>query len=202
MIVPGASKAVVFEEKRSKFISQCWHVTNREEADAILSATRAEHSTARHVVYAFVIGPKNSECLGMSDDGEPKGTSGRPSLEVLRGSGFRDILLTIVRYFGGIKLGTGGLVRAYSQSAKLAIEQTERIEQRTTLACQIDLSYDEYNKFQWMTNHITIEILSEVFSERVVLQFRVDEADKMFLEKTVLHITRGNATIEQLETDQ
>ena len=109
--------------KKSKFISQCFFIETDKDAKAIVSSLWKEHKDARHIVYGFIYGAKNSQTMGMTDDGEPKGTAGRPVLQVLKGSSITNILCTVVRYFGGIKLGTGGLVKAYTEAAQLAVKE-------------------------------------------------------------------------------
>src|SRR6056297_2586324 len=115
---PAGAARFELEVKRSRFIAEIQSCTDRRTAERHIDQQRANHPHAAHVVYAFSLGERNSQQFGMSDDGEPKGTAGRPALEVLKGSGVTDCVLTIVRYFGGTKLGTGGLVHAYGDAAK------------------------------------------------------------------------------------
>ena len=103
--------------KNSRFISEVFPVETQAQAREKLHEVKQKYFDATHVVHAFSVGLK-SETFGMSDDGEPSGTAGRPVLDVLKGSGITNILLTVTRYFGGTLLGTGGLVHAYSESAK------------------------------------------------------------------------------------
>ena len=109
-------------EKKSRFIANIFPVTTEEEALEKITAMRKKYYDARHNCSAFVIGSKG-ELTRSSDDGEPSGTAGRPMLEVLTGSGIRNIAAVVTRYFGGVLLGTGGLVRAYSGAVKMALEQ-------------------------------------------------------------------------------
>ena len=123
---------------RSRFITTAGLAATPEEARAFVAAVRAEFADASHNCYAFVAGPPGSTSqVGMSDDGEPGGTAGRPMLAVLLGSSLGDIVVVVTRYFGGIKLGTGGLVRAYSGGVKAvlgALQVTEKIARVTLLA--------------------------------------------------------------------
>ena len=116
-------------EKKSRFIANIFPVTTEEEALEKITAMRKKYYDARHNCSAFVIGSKG-ELTRSSDDGEPSGTAGRPMLEVLTGSGIRNIAAVVTRYFGGVLLGTGGLVRAYSGAVKMALEQCETITRR------------------------------------------------------------------------
>ena len=103
--------------KNSRFLAELFPVATQEGARTILAAQKSRWPDIRHVVHAFAIGPQ-ANILGCSDDGEPAGTAGRPALEVLKGSGVTNVLLTIARWFGGTKLGTGGLVHAYGDAAR------------------------------------------------------------------------------------
>jgi len=114
-----------FTEKKSKFIGLCFPVQNEEEAIAYINEIRKEHKSATHVVYAFSIGDSIQRS---TDDGEPSGTAGRPVLEVIKNSGLNNIIVLVVRYFGGILLGTGGLVRAYTASAQGVLQVAEKAE--------------------------------------------------------------------------
>lgn len=117
LIKPGDGE---YEEKRSRFLATATPIRSEEEAAAFLAARRKKYWDARHCCYAYVLGTKNELCR-FSDDGEPSGTAGKPILDVVLGSGIRNQLIAVTRYFGGTLLGTGGLVRAYSTAAKAAL---------------------------------------------------------------------------------
>ena len=127
MLSKGAQAELV--EKKSRFIATIRPVSSEEEAVAFIEEMKKKYYDARHNCSAFVIGSKG-ELTRSSDDGEPSGTAGRPMLEVLTGSGIRNIAAVVTRYFGGVLLGTGGLVRAYSGAVKMALEQCETITRR------------------------------------------------------------------------
>lgn len=118
--VPAGYGEAELVEKRSRFISHIWHVESEEEAIKHINDTREKHWDARHNVYAYII--KDGGIMRYSDDGEPQGTSGMPTLNVLRGAELFNVCCVTTRYFGGVLLGTGGLVRAYSGAAKMALE--------------------------------------------------------------------------------
>lgn len=113
-------------ERKSEFLAYAAHVITEAEALAFLESIRKKHSDARHNVYAYML--KQGNLMRYSDDGEPQGTAGMPVLDVIRKSGFTDAILVVTRYFGGILLGTGGLVRAYSAAAKLAVDDAKIVE--------------------------------------------------------------------------
>ncbi len=122
LVIPAASAAAEIERKRSRFIALLDPAESRSQVDSLLSGYREKYSDARHIIYAFRLGGYSREILGMTDAGEPKGTAGRPVMDVLAGRDLTNSLITVVRYFGGVKLGTGGLARAYGDAAREVIE--------------------------------------------------------------------------------
>ena len=135
--------------------------------------------------------------MGMSDDGEPKGTAGRPVLNVLSGSGITNVLCTVVRYFGGTLLGTGGLVKAYSQSAKDAIEKlpTKPLVKETTFSFRI--SYDTYDLVKYLLRKFEVQIIDENFSEDIKIKAVAKESLFESIENEILQLTAGKAKIEK-----
>ena len=154
--------------KHSRFIAEVFPVENQAAARELLKEQKQKYFDSTHVVHAFVIG-KNAEILGMSDDGEPSGTAGRPVLDVLKGSGCTNIILTVTRYFGGTLLGTGGLVKAYSDSAKAVLEiaKFEPIIEKSNF--KFTLNYDMYEKVKYHFNHYHIDSLQEEFTEKITI---------------------------------
>lgn len=147
-LIPTQTHRVTTAVSNSRFITTIGHVSAVDEAKAFLSSVRAEMPDASHHVYAYRVGFGNSVTEGMSDDGEPSGTSGPPILAVLRGSGVGDVIVVVTRYFGGTLLGTGGLVRAYGNAARegLASLPTERKIEKNTLGIEIPYHYFEQVK--------------------------------------------------------
>ena len=133
-------------EKKSRFIAEVHPVTSEEEAMEILEQTRKQYWDARHHCWAYIIG-RNPAAERMSDDGEPAGTAGKPILEVIRGRELTNVLVIVTRYFGGILLGTGGLVRAYSDSMQNALELTEKVEKCIGLEFEAELEYNNLETF-------------------------------------------------------
>lgn len=132
--IPAGTACAGQEIKRSRFIALLGHAAGREEAHCFITGAKDRWPGADHYCWAFVSGhPSTSADIGMSDDGEPQGTAGRPILNVLRHSGIGDIVAVVVRYFGGTRLGTGGLVRAYSGAVQKALEQ---LPLRECVPCQ------------------------------------------------------------------
>ena len=160
--------------KKSRFLAECFPLNDVSKVRQVIKAKKEEYKTARHVVHSFIIG-KDGEHQGSSDDGEPKGTAGHPSLAVLNGSNVTNILVTITRWFGGILLGTGGLVRAYKESTKCLIEVAELKEEK----CEENLSIRcDYHESQIVKTTLEKEgaiITNSSYGEDVLYSFRILE---------------------------
>lgn len=196
MKIPAGSATVELSIKASRFIGQSWPVSTRREVDSCLEAVRRKHPGASHVVYAFVLGAPESELLGQSDAGEPHGTAGRPILEILRGSGVRNCLITVVRFFGGTKLGTGGLVHAYGDTAREVLAQTPIQEHRILLDARLTLSYALHEQIQRILPEHGVEIRSETFLEHVELELGVPEASLGPFRTAIQDVSRGTLSLE------
>ena len=146
IVKSGEAEVVV---KKSRFIGEAHFIANEDEAAALVSAARKKYYDARHVCYAYSIGEKNPQ-LKFSDDGEPKGTAGKPILDVVTGSGVSNIVIIVTRYFGGTLLGTGGLVRAYSDAAKSALNAAETGELVNCVKRRFTFAYPEYDKIRFI----------------------------------------------------
>lgn len=152
--------------KNSRFIAEVFPVTSQQEAREKLKEQKTKYQDARHVVHAFVIG-NTGQILGSSDDGEPSGTAGRPVLDVLKGSLITNILLTVTRYFGGTLLGTGGLVKAYGDSAKKILQElsekgfTEALIEKKDISFSI--SYDMYEQLKHLMKSFPLTNIKEEF---------------------------------------
>lgn len=168
--------------KKSRFIAEIFPVKNQRDVRALLKAQKQKYADASHVVHAFALG-KNAEIMGMSDDGEPAGTAGRPVLAVLKGSGCTDILLTVTRYFGGTLLGTGGLVKAYTQAAQavLALAHTEVFTEREEFGLR--LSYEDYETCKRLLKKFGVKVTAEDFAENVHISGCIETALKEDFER-------------------
>ncbi len=142
--IPAATRRIEIEVIKSRFIATAGCVSSGDEAKAFLSAVRAEMPDASHHVYAFRVGFGNSVTEGLSDDGEPSGTSGPPVMAVVRGAEIGDIIVVVTRYFGGTKLGAGGLVRAYSDAAREVLMELPTALKIEKALLGIDLPYPLY----------------------------------------------------------
>jgi uncharacterized YigZ family protein len=153
--VPAEAVAVEYEIKKSRFIARAARASSREEAMVLLQQARLDYPDARHHCWAYLIGnPHSPTTVAMSDDGEPSGTAGKPILNVLQHKGVGDIMLVVIRYFGGIKLGAGGLVRAYGHAAQLAMTELETEDQVPYSQCQVQGDYAlEQPLRHWLGQH-------------------------------------------------
>lgn len=171
-LIPNGFHRIETEVARSRFIASVGYTPTVDDAKAFLGQIRAEMPDASHHVYAFRVGYGASVIEGMSDDGEPAGTAGPPVLAVLRGSKIGDIAIVVTRYFGGTKLGTGGLVRAYSEAAHVALNSlatTLKIEKRLL---GLEIPYHLYNQVKLLieAHHGAIE--EELFEANITLMIR------------------------------
>lgn len=189
--IPAAPHTAELVVRRSRFVATAQLATSRAEVDSTLQHTRTNHASASHVVYAFVIGSANSTLEGMSDDGEPHGTAGRPVLDVLRGSGVTDCLITVVRYFGGTKLGTGGLVRAYSEAARASLVDLPVEERRTLVFAELSVPYELYREVRETIEAYDGAIAAEQFESAVTMKVGVDEAAVEAVQAALRDVSRG-----------
>jgi uncharacterized YigZ family protein len=166
---------VEIKEKSSRFISHCFHVETKDEIDNILKKQKKEHYDSTHICYGYILGKGEIKLFRYSDDGEPSGTAGLPVYnEILRKELF-NVLVTIVRYYGGTKLGTGGLTRAYGSSARAVLETAaiETVEIKKTVT--VETSFDLTGLVMNHINHFSgIEIISNSYNEKgVVIELQI-----------------------------
>lgn len=175
---------VLFEEeiKKSVFITQLAHTPSIELAKAFIDAVKKQHNTARHNCWGFVAGrPENSMMWGFSDDGEPSGTAGKPILAQLSGSGIGEISAVVTRYSGGIKLGTGGLVKAYGGGVQQALKLIQTIEKKITTLLKVELDYSLVAIVQSVCAQFEAQEVEANYSDKVTLivEVEVTKADKL-----------------------
>ncbi len=166
-LVKGGEGEIV--EKKSRFIGQIKPVSSEEEAYAFVEQIKKKHYDARHNCFAFSIG-EEMPLLRFSDDGEPQGTAGKPILEVINGSGIHNICIVVTRYFGGTLLGTGGLVRAYTDASKEALKNCETKLMQRLIPIDIKSNYTDMGKIQYILNTAKINIISTDFAEDVLIK--------------------------------
>ncbi len=191
MRVPRGTSRYEYTVKRSRFIGQAWAVTDRRSVERIVAALRSERLDATHVVYAFVIGDTRSQISGLSDDGEPHGTAGRPILDILKGSGIIDCLVTVVRYFGGTKLGTGGLVHAYGDAARGCLALLAIRAKRDLRAGFVTCSYPLLTVVRTILGDFHAEVTAETFNEAVTIGFLLERGHEERLSAALKNVSRG-----------
>ena len=140
------SNTAEYEEKHSRFIAVCFHCESEAEASELIAAQKSKYWDARHNVYAYLLQDGTAR---FSDDGEPHGTAGKPMLDVILGSGVTDVAVVVTRYFGGILLGTGGLVRAYSDATQKAIENCIKVYKVDGIEIEVKLDYANLEIFKY-----------------------------------------------------
>lgn len=174
---PATQQRFELEIKRSRFITTAVPVSGKASALAAISAIREEMPDANHHCWAMVAGPPDDIYQqDQSDDGEPRGTAGKPMLNVLLHSGLGNIVVVVSRYFGGTKLGTGGLVRAYSQSVSQALSNLHTVSHFIRLNCQVELAYTQLDTLEHWLKETDILVVDRVFSDKVLLTLAAPES--------------------------
>ena len=188
--------------RRSRFITHCAHTPGPEAARAFMESIRREHAAATHNCWAFVGGaPGHSGQVGFSDDGEPHGTAGRPMLQVLLHCGIGEICMVVTRYFGGVKLGTGGLVRAYQDSVRenlLTLPQAERVP---SLLLDVTLAYAHVDRVRRLLPEFEAVVLAEEYGAEANLRLRLPEARQAPFVEAVAARTDGRAVCRIIEDE-
>jgi uncharacterized YigZ family protein len=194
-LVPAHEWQTELEIKRSKFLTLATNASNRLEADEFIRSLRTQHPQANHVCWAYIAGSPDTTERSMSDDGEPSGTAGRPMLKVLEHSGYGDIVVAVVRYFGGIKLGTGGLQRAYSDAVSQVLSDlpVQRKVSRTTLELVYDYTYE--SAITHLLGRYDVENISSRYATQVSVSIAVAFNEVDTLKKEMLNVTAGNIEI-------
>ena len=188
-------------EKKSRFIANVFYVASVEEAEAKLLEIKKKYYDAKHNCFAYVIGV-NGETIKSSDDGEPQGTAGHPMLDILKGYDLTNCIAIVTRYFGGTLLGTGGLVRAYSDSLKAAIANAKTSELLNAYKVSFEINYDDYGKVENLVQNLNqlnennIYSLAKTFENVVKLEYLIltDAFDKFKTE--LVNITRGKVVLD------
>ncbi len=164
-----------YVEKRSRFIACARHCETEEEAVAFINEKRSQYWDARHNVFAYSV-QKGSLCR-FSDDGEPHGTAGKPMLDVIQGSGVTDVAIVVTRYFGGVLLGTGGLVRAYSKSSKDALENAKKARMVPCTVFEITCEYSDHARLLSLLENSGGCIQNTDFSDKININFYLQDTD-------------------------
>lgn len=183
-----------FVERKSEFIGHIAPVKTEEEAIAFVNKIKKQYADAKHNVYAYLL--RENNITRFSDDGEPHGTAGLPVLDVLRKEGVTDVAVVVTRYFGGILLGTGGLVRAYSQGAKMALDAAGKSVVEKLLVFSLRVNYSDLQKAEPILDNQTLLKLDTVYADDVTIVAAIREAEYPPLEKALTERTNGRAILK------
>ncbi len=188
--------------QRSRFLTTLAHAPDPEAAHAFVGAVRAEFRDATHHCWAFVAGPPGSTTrIGMSDDGEPHGTAGRPMLTALLHAEVGEVVAVCTRWYGGIKLGTGGLGRAYSGGVVRALESLPTVERVDRVALDVTVGYPDVDALQRLIDEDALPILDEAFGAEVRYRLGVPREEAEALERRIADLTRGEGRVEPAEPE-
>lgn len=185
-------------EKKSRFIADTKPVESEEEALEFIESVRKKYWDARHHCFAYCVGDKN-QVVRCSDDGEPSQTAGRPMLDVLLGEELHDVCVVVTRYFGGTLLGTGGLVRAYSEAAREGIRNSRVLEKCLGRRMGIDTDYTGIGKIQYILAQRQITVLHTEYTDKVGLEVMVPSGEAKGLEAEITEGTSGRAAVDEGE---
>lgn len=186
-----------FFERKSQFIGYIAPVSSEEEALAFLAEIRAKHRDARHNCFAYILqnGVKRA-----SDDGEPQGTAGVPIMEVVEREGLTDVIVVVTRYFGGILLGAGGLVRAYAHAAKLAVDAAQRKVMSPAVLVEMQMDYNQYGRINNVLSKYTAIVQDTAFTDMVTMRILFIERDVETFRAELTEMTA--ATVEAVEVER
>jgi uncharacterized YigZ family protein len=197
--VPAATHRVEQEISRSRFITTIGRVSSPEEAQAFIRGVAAEFGDATHNCWAYVVGPPgDTGRIGMSDDGEPHGTAGRPMLSALLHAPVGDVAAVVTRYYGGTKLGTGGLVRAYGGGVQAALATLPTIERIEYVPLTVTVEYSRLTALQQLCAEHEAVILGQAFAEQVRVTLRLPDGNAGRFRAAVLDATRGQAILSEM----
>lgn len=184
-----------FTERKSEFIGYIAPVKTPDEAVSFISEVREKHRKATHNVYAYIL--RENNISRYSDDGEPQGTAGVPVLDVLQKEGLTDVCCVVTRYFGGILLGGGGLVRAYSHSAKIAVDAAQRMIMCSCYKVDFSVDYNLYGKITYILPEFEVKILDTVFESDVRISLLIKSEKYEGFEKKLIDLCSGNVNLSK-----
>ena len=195
--IPAGEARIELQVKNSRFIGRAAYTPSVEAAKAFIEQVKLEEPGCTHAVYAFAVGNGAAVTHGMSDAGEPSGTAGRPALAVVKGSDLGDVTVVIVRYFGGTKLGTGGLVKAYTEATQLVLAElplTEKVERQSA---QITVPYAYYEPVKRLIEAHRGQVEAEEFAAEVTLHLTFGIDDLPAFQAAVAEATSGQVTVRR-----
>ena len=164
-------------EKKSRFIAFIKYINSQEEAEEIIQQIKKKYHDARHNCYAYRVLEDDKIIEKNSDDGEPSGTAGLPILQVIKSENLCNVVVIVTRYFGGILLGTGGLVRAYSESVRNVIQKVEKIKKKIGIEVELKINYNDYENLKYYCNNNDISILNVEYLDVVICKLAIKKAN-------------------------
>ena len=185
-----------FVEKKSEFIGHIAPVKTNEQAVEFINSIKSQHRKARHNVYAYIL--RDGNISRYSDDGEPQGTGGVPVLDVLQKEGLTDVCVVVTRYFGGILLGGGGLVRAYSHGCKLAVDAAKIMVMCECSEITVKCDYSFYGKLTYVVPEFEVKMKSENFADDVTIQMLVKSEMVQKLKDKLIDLSNGTVIIDEV----
>lgn len=201
-IIPAKKIRNEFPVSNSLFITTAAPVFTVEEAKNFIGEIKTEFQDATHNVPVYIIGHPPTTIEHSSDDGEPSGTAGKPALAVLRGSGFGDIVVVITRYFGGTKLGTGGLVRAYSDSMREILSRIPKAQKVATVTVQIVSPYPLYDQINHLLSNSNAKVIHQDFGIEVKIDIQFAVSDFPEFQNNLNHLTHGSVKANIIGQDE
>lgn len=187
-----------WEISKSRFLTYLKHVENETDAQEFINSIKKKHFDARHNCSAYIIGER-SEIQKSSDDGEPSGTAGSPMLEVLKKNELSDIVVVVTRYFGGIKLGAGGLIRAYGKSVTLGLEVSQIVKKSIFNCYQLEINYDLLGMLENYLHQNEIRIQDKAYTDKVIFTILLPQNFTDSTLKDITNLTAGRCNIHELE---
>lgn len=187
-----------WEISKSRFLTYLKHVENETDAQEFINSIKKKHFDARHNCSAYIIGER-SEIQKSSDDGEPSGTAGSPMLEVLKKNELSDIVVVVTRYFGGIKLGAGGLIRAYGKSVTLGLEISQIVKKSIFNCYQLEINYDLLGMLENYLHQNEIRIQDKAYTDKVIFTILLPQNFTDSTLKDITNLTAGRCNIHELE---
>ena len=195
--VPADTHVVEQELKKSRFIASIGRATNKVEAQGFIQTVRHTFPDASHHCWAYIAGePNNTVAIGMSDDGEPQGTAGKPMLNVLQHKGVGEVVVVVTRYFGGVKLGAGGLVRAYSNAVQAAMATLPLAQVIAVKEALLQFPYAHESNIRHLLAGLNIDIVDTDYQEHAVMHIKVPEDQAAELAQKTLNQTHGEAVLK------
>ena len=185
-------------EKKSKFIAHIFNVESEQQAAAIIAEVKKKYWDARHNCYAYILGNKG-EIQRFSDDGEPSGTAGKPILEVLSGNECSNCLCIVTRYFGGVLLGTGGLIRAYTSASKEALDDCLTGELVEGVHAYLDADYNYVGKIQHLCIQDDITVVNTEYSDNVIFELMMEKQVRQKFEKALTEMSSGSIGLREIK---